>query len=69
MNKNNKLYTWKQWVIFIPAGMLGISLFIYRQYTKNGIVGIRNWVVACITMVMLVVTIGITSWWGNKPEK
>jgi hypothetical protein len=69
MSKNKKLYTWKQWVILIPAGLLGVAFFLYRQYTENGIIGIRDWIIACITIVTVVVIIGVISWWGNKPEK
>jgi peptidoglycan biosynthesis protein MviN/MurJ (putative lipid II flippase) len=69
MNENTKLYTWKQWAMLVPAGMLGAALFLYRQYTKNGNIGMPDWIIACITIVVVVVIIGVISWWGNKPEK
>ena len=66
MSKVTKLFSKKQWLIFGPLILMGGVFYLALMYGLKGVLTITDYLVTLTGLLIVLVVIALTIWWGNK---
>ena len=67
--KPTKLFSWREGIVIGIGVCGGVTLFIYRSYTRKGYIDKVEIGSMIFAMLMCIgICVGV-AWWGNRPEK